>query len=272
MLVETAAFSPCWKWVFSSKLIGNTCNPTVECAYSQTSICPILSGSTVPTLNCYYQWWVPTRDGVFLSYKDKTLPAVRSAHSSMGNDCSCTSSVLSAAVHSNALPRPEIANKAQCWGLNDHKFMSARTRWREWPELWAFRELKGKQPKWKMQGFNGFECLRGDEAEQTDAAGRTLKVRAALKRRVRAQLDLLKDLTPRTSHIRFTFYLVISASESRAPWEYHGIVGLESGFTVRLTCQPVLEQWVVYKEDVDIPQGTKSLLLTLWMCHFWKKK
>lgn len=106
--------------------------------------------------------------------------------------------------------------------------------------------------------------------EQTDAAGRTLKVRAALKWRVGPQLDLLKDLTPRTSHIRFTFYLVIFASESRAPWEYHGIVGLESGFTVRPNREPVLEQWVVYKEGVDIPLGTKSLLLALWTCHLWK--
>lgn len=66
--------------------------------------------------------------------------------------------------------------------------------------------------------------------EQADAAGRTLKVQAALKRRVEAQLDLLKDLTPCASHTGFTFYMVIFASERRAPWEYHGIEGLESGF------------------------------------------
>lgn len=78
--------------------------------------------------------------------------------------------------------------------------------------------------------------------EQTNAAGRTPRVQAALKRRVGAQLDLLKDLTPCTSHIGFTFYMVTFASESRPPWEYHGIEGLESEFTIRLDRHPVLQQ------------------------------
>lgn len=115
-----------------------------------------------------------------------------------------------------------------------------------------------------MSGFHGFECLRGDKVEQTHAAGRTLKVRAALKRRVGAQLDLLKDLTPCTSHVGFTLFTVIFASESWAPWEHHGVERLESGFTIRRDSQPVLQQWVVYKEGMC---QTNGLLLALWMCH-----